>query len=153
MWIVVTETELDAVQRLRTVVSKLARLLRLADIGSGVELTPTRVSVLLSTDRVGPVRLGALAERQGLHPTLLSRTVARLVAQGLIERTPDTDDRRSAWVTVTAAGRVAAARIRRERVASLRGALSQLAAEDHDAIVVALPAIERLAQALAGGHQ
>jgi DNA-binding MarR family transcriptional regulator len=142
-------TELETAPRLRQTVGKLARLLRRTDSGAGVELTPTRVVVLLTIDRNGPLRLAELAESEGLNPTLLSRTIAHLSGDGLIERTADAEDRRSAWVRTTPAGHAAAEQIRRERTAAVQGAIDDLDPGDQELISAALPALERLAQALA----
>lgn len=141
--------ELETAPRLRASVGKLARLLRRIDARSGVDLTPTLVAVLLSADRLGPLRLAEIGEREGLNPTLLSRTIAQLAADGLIERSADPEDRRSAWIEATAEGRAAAAQIRQERTSALQGAIDALEEADRELIDQALPALERLAEALA----
>lgn len=141
-------TELETAPRLRAAVGKLGRLLRRIDASSGVDLTPTRVAVLLTADRRGPIRIAEIAEREGLNPTLLSRTIAHLSAAGLIERSADPEDRRSAWVTVTAAGAAAAERIRDQRTVAVREAIADLNPTDRALIDAALPALERLADAL-----
>lgn len=48
-----------------------------------------------------------LAERSRLDPSTVSRAVATLVADGLVERTADPDDRRASRLTLTDAGRTA----------------------------------------------
>jgi len=143
-------TELETAPRLRGIVGKLARLLRRTDaLGTG--LTPTRVAVLLTTDRHGPLRLAEVAEREGLNPTLLSRTIAELVNDQLVTRSADPEDRRSAWVQVTDAGHALAEQVRAERTAAVQGAIDDLDAADRLLIDAALPALERLAQTLAEG--
>ncbi len=141
--------ETEAAQRLRITLGRLARLLRTTDAGLAADLTPTRVAVLLNAMRNGPVRLSIVAEQEGLNPTLLSRTVATLIGDGLISRTPDAGDRRSAWIEPTAEGRRVAERIRHERTQAVETALDGLDAEDRDAVLGALPALERLAEHLA----
>jgi DNA-binding MarR family transcriptional regulator len=140
------ETDLSA--RLRMTVMRLSRLLRPTDAGMAADLSPTRVAVLLTADRSGPVRLAQVAEEQGLNPTLLSRTVAALSEAGLIERRADAEDRRSVWLEATPAGAKLAGRIRRERTAAVERALGTLSAADREAIEAALPALEALAEAL-----
>lgn len=140
-------TELETAPRLRGTVGKLARLLRRTD-ALGTELTPTRVAVLLTADRHGPLRLAEVAEREGLNPTLLSRTIADLVVDELLTRTADPDDRRSAWVQVTAAGHALAEQVRGERTVAVQGAIDVLDVADRALIEAALPALERLAQTL-----
>lgn len=141
--------EQETAPRLRTAVGKLSRLLRRTDAGSGVDLTPTLVAVLLNADRLGPIRLAEIGEREGLNPTLLSRSVAQLTADGLIERSADPEDRRSAWIEATSSGHAVAAKIRGERTVAVQGALDELDDADRELIELALPALERLAQALA----
>jgi DNA-binding MarR family transcriptional regulator len=141
-------TELETAPRLRGAVGQLARLLRRTD-SLGTDLTPTRVAVLLTADRHGPLRLAQVAERQGLNPTLLSRTIAELVNDQLVVRTSDPEDRRSAWVQVTAAGHELAEQVRAVRTAAVQGAIDELDTADRALIEAALPALERLAQTLA----
>jgi DNA-binding MarR family transcriptional regulator len=143
-------TELETAPRLRATVGKLARLLRRTD-SLGTELTPTRVAVLLTTDRHGPLRLAEVAEREGLNPTLLSRTIAELATRGLLERSADPADRRSAWVEVTPAGHALAERVRTERTFAVQGAIDDLDAADLALIEAALPALENLARTLSEG--
>jgi DNA-binding MarR family transcriptional regulator len=142
-------TELEAAPRLRTVVGRLSRMLRRTDSGSAGGLTPTQVTVLLTSDRQGSIRLAELGEREGLNPTLLSRTVASLLADGLIARSADPDDRRSAWISATDAGRTVARRIRKERTAAVQIGLEALGDDDRAQLEAALPALERLTAVLA----
>ncbi len=144
--------EFQTAQRLRTMFGRMSRLLRPTDTGSASDLTPTRVSVLLAADHLGPVRLSEIAQREGLNPTLLSRTVANLVEAGLIERTADPSDRRSAWIAATTAGHEAAEGIRRERTVHLQQALVTLSADDLRVIGAALPAFERLIESVRAGN-
>ena len=140
-------TGLETAPRLRATIGRLARLFRRTD-ALGTDLTPTRVAVLLSTDRHGPLRLAEVAEREGLNPTLLSRTIAELVNDQLITRTSDPDDRRSVWVNATGAGHALAERVRGQRTAAMQGAIDQLDTADRALIEAAVPVLERLAQRL-----
>lgn len=138
----------ETAQRLRMVVGHLARVLRPTQAGLDADLTPTRVAVLLTTIRNGPIRLSEVAEQEGLNPTLLSRTVANLAQDGLITRTADEHDRRSAWLDATPAGRELAERIRAQRTHAVQVALAELTREDRELVEAALPALEQLAQHL-----
>lgn len=131
------------------VLGQLARRLRPTEAMLAASLTPTRVSVLLNTVRNGPIRLADVAEQEGLNPTLLSRTVAHLAQDGLVTRTADESDRRSAWLEATPAGRELAERIRAERTHAVQAALAGLGAEDRQLVERALPALEQLAGRLA----
>ena len=143
-----TGIDTDTAQRLRRVIGHLARMLRPTEAGLAANLTPTRASVLLNTVRNGPVRLADLSEQEGLNPTLLSRTVAKLAQDDLVTRTPDEVDRRSAWLDATPAGRELATQIRAQRTHAVEVALEQLPAEDRAQVEAALPALEQLAQRL-----
>lgn len=147
-----TTRQLETAQRLRTAVARLSRLLRPTEAGTAADLTPTHVSVLLVTDRQGPIRLANVAEREGMNPTLLSRAVAHLVSQGLIKRTPDPDDRRSAWLRTTDAGQEVAERIRHQRTEAVQAAMDLLSHEDRQSLRDALPALEHLVEQLSEGQ-
>ncbi len=129
---------------------RIHRRLRRTAAGASASLTPTRVSVLNTVVRRGPIRLSELAAEEGINPTMLSRVVGDLGDAGLVDRVCDPGDRRAALVTATAAGQELAARMRRERTDVLSVALSALPAADRDKLEQALPAIEQLAEALKG---
>jgi DNA-binding MarR family transcriptional regulator len=143
-----TSVDTETAQRLRMALGRLARALRPTQVSLAANLTPTRVVVLLTTVRTGPVRMAEVAQQEGLNPTLLSRTVAHLVEDGLVTRSADASDRRSAWLEATAAGRELAEQIRAERTRAVEHALSALGPEDRSLIEAALPALEALAQNL-----
>jgi len=141
--------DIDTATRLRVAIGRLSRRLRVTTAGSEAGLTPTRISVLLSVDRHGPMRIAELAEQESLNPTMLSRAIGRLVDDGTLERVSDGRDRRAAWVNVTDAGQRVAEGIRRERTDALNDALSGLDADDRRLLERALPALEGLAAQLA----
>jgi DNA-binding MarR family transcriptional regulator len=141
--------DIETGTQLRAVIGRLSRRLRPTAAAIEAGLTPTRVSVLLHVERAGPVRLSELGAAEGINPTMLSRVISHLVEAGLIERTSDEGDRRSAWATATAAGSRLAAQIRSERTDALNEALDQLSDGDRRRIEQALPALEALAEHLA----
>jgi DNA-binding MarR family transcriptional regulator len=140
--------DIDTAARLRVVIGRLSRRLRTTAAGSAAGLTPTRVSVLLTVVREGPIRVSALAESESLNPTMLSRIIADLVDGGLLARTSDDGDRRAAWVDATDNGRGLAQRMRRERTDAVNEALEGLAPADRRLLEKALPALEELAEHL-----
>ncbi|MGI8716121.1 MAG: MarR family transcriptional regulator [Solirubrobacteraceae bacterium] len=142
-------TDPDAATRLRVAIGRLSRHLRVTAAGSAAGLSPTRISVLLSVDRNGPIRLADLAEHESLNPTMLSRAISQLVDDGALERVSDERDRRAAWVNVTRAGHRLAERMRRERTLAVNEALAGLAPGDLRLIEQAVPALEQLAEQLA----
>src|ERR1700740_1941568 len=110
-----TPLDIDTTARLRAVIGRLSRRLRPTAAAVAAGLTPTKISILLTVVREGPIRLSDLSTAEGINPTQLSRTVAHLGQAGLIERAADEGDRRAAWVKPTATGKRLAERIRRER--------------------------------------
>lgn len=131
-------------------IGRLSRRLRATRAAREAGLTPTAIAVLLSVVRSGPTRLSELAEAEGINPTMLSRVVAGMVDDGLLERVSDPDDRRAAWVATTAAGRKLAQRMRGERTSAVNRALEALSEEQRQRLEEALPALESLAEALKG---
>jgi DNA-binding MarR family transcriptional regulator len=148
-----TPLDIDTTARLRAVIGRLSRRLRPTAAAVAAGLTPTKISILLTVVREGPIRLSDLSTAEGINPTQLSRTVAHLVQAGLIERAADEGDRRAAWVKPTAAGKRLAERIRRERTDALKLALGDLEPYERDQILGALDALEQLAAQLRTGER
>ena len=98
-----TSLDIETTARLRAVIGRLSRRLRPTAASVAAGLTPTKISILLTVVREGPIRLSDLSDSEGVNPTQLSRTVAHLVEAGLIERAADERDRRAAWVKPTPA--------------------------------------------------
>lgn len=135
----------ESATRLRAVIGRLSRRLRPTPSGRQAALTPTRISLMLTIDRTGPIRLGELAENEGINPTMLSRSVTQLVDAGLVSRACDSDDRRAAWVSATEDGHALAERMRQERTDAVNAALAGLSAADRRTLEQAIPALEALA--------
>jgi DNA-binding MarR family transcriptional regulator len=148
-----TQLDLETTARLRAVLGKLSRRLRPTPAAMAAGLTPTRSSVLLNVVREGKIRLSDLAAAEAINPTQLSRAIAQLVDDGLVERSADQGDRRAAWVKSTPAGKRLAQRIRRERTDALNLALEGLGPADRERILAALDSLERLAGQLQDGER
>ena len=142
--------DLDTAARLRASIGRLSRRLRPTAAGAAAGLTPTRISVLFTIARLGPIRLSELAEEEGLNPTMLSRVIADFADSGLVTRVCDPGDRRAALVQATAAGRKLCERMRGERTDVLGVALASLDEDDRRAVERALPVLEQLAHGLKG---
>jgi DNA-binding MarR family transcriptional regulator len=136
--------------RLRAAIGRLSRRLRPTVAGSG--LTPSQISVLFTIVRHGPLGLSELAELESVNATMLSRITSQLSAGGLIVRSQDPDDRRSASVAATAAGRRMRERIHRERARALSAHIDELSEQERLALWHALPVLEQLAERLPGGR-
>jgi DNA-binding MarR family transcriptional regulator len=130
------------------VIGRLSRRLRPTNAGTAAGLTPTRISILLTIVREGPVALSQLAEAEGINPTMLSRVISDLADAGLLERVSDERDRRAARVKATRAGRRLAERMRRERTDALILALESLPDADRRQVELALSGLEALAEQL-----
>jgi DNA-binding MarR family transcriptional regulator len=140
------DVELNAA-RLRIAVSRLAR--RLRPTAAAGALTAAEVDVLVAAERQGPVRLSHLATFAGLHPTMLSRVVAKLEEAGLIRRLPaEAADRRVCRVEATAKGHRLLERVRTERNDILSKKLEGLDSAQLRSLAVALPVLEELAERL-----
>ncbi|MGC1183794.1 MAG: MarR family transcriptional regulator [Candidatus Dormiibacterota bacterium] len=127
-------------------IARLSRRLRPTQAGAG--LTPTQLSVLATVVRHGHVGLADLSKIEGIHPTMLSRIVAKLFAQRLLTRRSDPLDGRAALVSPTERGRRLQRRIHAERNDVLGQRLDDLPRAQRQLLVDALPALEALADAL-----
>ena len=144
------EAEDEVPARLRTAVARLAR--RLKPTAAAGTLTLSEVDVLFTVANRGPLRLSDLAQAAGMNPTMLSRVVAKLEEQALLRRLPDRSDGRVCNVEVTPEGRRLIERIRTERTDVLSHQLAMLAPAERQAVVAALPVLERLADELRQGE-
>ena len=133
----------DSAARLRRVIVRLARTFN--DSASAEGLSPSQASILAVVGARGPLALAALAEFEGINPTMLSRIVTKLDGEGLIRRMPNPDDQRAALVEATERGRETSERIRAARTAVVTKLISGLPAETGAAVLVALPALEAMA--------
>ncbi|GAB3000448.1 MarR family transcriptional regulator [Saccharothrix stipae] len=81
--------------------------------------------LLANLNQLGPSRASALAEAVFSDPSTVSRQVATLVKDGLVERRADPEDGRASVLAVTEAG----ARLLAERRAQRNAALARLFAD------------------------
>jgi DNA-binding MarR family transcriptional regulator len=81
--------------------------------------TTTECTVLTELGRSGPVTLAALSRRIGFDKSWTSRAVENLVQEGLVEKVPSTQDRRTVRLSLSPAGE--------ERLAALNHTLNALA--------------------------
>jgi DNA-binding MarR family transcriptional regulator len=127
--------------RLRVAVTRLFRVLRSSSPGG---LSQSQWSALVTVEQHQPVRVGDIAEREGVSAPTATRLVASLEALELVAREIDPVDRRSAHVSVTEAGREKLAWARKVRTAVLNQRLSRLSAEDIQRVAECVPLLERL---------
>lgn len=127
--------------RLRLAIGRLNRRIR---VDSAAVLPPLQTSVLVTLEEHEPLRLSELARREAVTPPTMSRVLAALDDAGLLVRTPDPQDARSALVELSAEGRAMIEQLRTERTAVLAERLQRLAPEHREALAAAVPALEAL---------
>ncbi len=98
------------------------------------ELTMPQFRVLVVLAETGPLRMGDLAERIGVHPSTLSRTVDRLVAGGWIDRASAQESRREVHVTLSDRGHTLVKDVTDRRRTQIVGVLTSLADADRAAV-------------------
>ncbi|QFZ16328.1 MarR family winged helix-turn-helix transcriptional regulator [Saccharothrix syringae] len=91
--------------------------------------------LLASLEQLGPSRSSALAEAVFSDPSTVSRQVAGLVRQGLVERRADPEDGRASLLAVTGAGAELLADRRRQRNEALTRLFADWSPEDQDRFV------------------
>jgi DNA-binding MarR family transcriptional regulator len=135
----------DLADRLHSAAIHLLRRLRREDDASG--LPAPQLSAMSVIVFGGPITLGALASAEQVRPPTITKLVAALEEQGLVERETDPRDRRVMRVKATARGTRLLHDGRRRRVASLATSLGELAAADRAALARAIPILEKVARA------
>ena len=123
---------------LRLSVFRASRALRRE---SQAGISPTLLAALSTIERHGPMTAGALASHEQVRKPTVTRILAALVDEGLVERTADPMDGRVAWVQLTSAGRARMRSVRRRTDRYLAQRLQRLDAAD-------LATLERAADVL-----
>ena len=139
----------DDVNRLRVALGRISRTVEREVTTGG--LTRTTMSLLGTLARHRTLGMGELAEIEGLNPTMASRLVGKLEDARLVHRVPSDDDRRAVVVEITAEGTRTQNRLRRERTAALTHWLDDLAPDEREALIKAVPALESLAASMRAG--
>jgi DNA-binding MarR family transcriptional regulator len=136
-----TITQVDLASRLRLAIARTARRLRQE---AGEELSPSKTAALATIDRHGPLTPSELAARERIQRPTVTRIVARLEEDGLVQRTRDPQDRRSSLVALSPAGRELLARGRTRKDAYLARRLRELDADERATLQRAAAILERL---------
>lgn len=134
-----TTSAVELIDALRTLV-RLGRSAKPAAHPS--DLAASAASLLTLLTREGDQRLGQLACRLAVDPSVASRQVAALDRAGLVDRRPDPLDRRAQLLAITDRGREALDRYHRERLDWLVGALDGWQDEEIRALTAALRRLE-----------
>jgi len=133
----------DSAARLRLGIVRTARRLRQEAAIEATGLTPTSTAALATIDRHGPLTPSELAKLERVQRPTVTRTLGCLDREGLIERTPDPSDGRSALVSVNASGRERLRRLRGRKNAYLAKRMREMSEAD-------VATLERAAEILEG---
>jgi DNA-binding MarR family transcriptional regulator len=129
----------ETAARLRVAVARLARQLRQHSPGG---LTPSQWSALVTVEGHQPLRIGDLADRESVSAPTATRLVASLEESGLLSRTTDPADRRTAYVALTTQGAEKLEWVRSVLTASLAQRISAMPDADVRRLVELLPLLE-----------
>lgn len=125
---------------------RLVRLVR--EVSTAGEVSTTGAAVLARLGRLGGQRITDLARAEGVSQPAMTQLVNRLEQDGLVRRTADLADRRGVLVETTDRGREVTTARRTQRAEALEAALERLDGSDRTAIAAALPALDRLVDAV-----
>jgi DNA-binding MarR family transcriptional regulator len=126
---------------LRVVVGQLIRRLR----AEQHRFSMSQGAVLGRLDRDGPQSVSDLAAAEKVRPQSMAQTVADLESEGMVERRPDSDDRRRSLVLFTEKGLETLHADRRQREGWLAGMLAGLSEEDRRTLARAVELMGELA--------
>jgi DNA-binding MarR family transcriptional regulator len=119
------------VRRIRRVIAERARMLH-------PELSPVSYSMLMALNDSGPRRASDLVEIFSIDKGAVSRQVQALLELGLIERTPDAEDRRAMILAISEEGHRRLASISADRRHQVSERLADWSEQDLEAFVRSL---------------
>lgn len=140
-------TEIPLAERaaqLRIAIVRTARRLRQEAAAETTGLTPTSVAALATIERHGPLTPSEIARIERVKRPTITRTLGCLEREGLVDRTRDPADGRSALVSVNAAGRERLRRLRGRKNAYLAKRMRDLSAEEVETLERAAEILERM---------
>jgi DNA-binding MarR family transcriptional regulator len=131
----------DLSPRLRLAITRAARRLRQeADAG----LSPSLTAALSTIERHGPLTPSRLAEIERIQRPTVTRLVATLEKDGLVERLGDPDDGRVSHVSATKEGRALVKKLRSRKNAYLSKRLRRLDDDELETLERATAILERI---------
>lgn len=134
---------------LRHAASRLHRRLRQSGAETSQSLGKLSLLGLLQRS-AAPMTIGDLARIERLQPQTLTRIVAELEADGLIDRGVDPEDRRQLPIAISDAGRNLLVQYARQQSAWLADAMRDFNETELGVIALAAPLLERLAESVGG---
>ena len=131
---------------------RMNRVIRERTLDSWVKLNLTipQLKSLFYISRHGRVNLSGLASGIRVTPANVTGIVDRLVEQGLLTRTPDPDDRRVSWLSVTDRGKTLINDLREGRVQEMRRILDKLTEEELSTVARSFELVARAAEVSEG---
>jgi DNA-binding MarR family transcriptional regulator len=128
--------------QLNSVAIHLLRRLHREDAALG--LSGARLSALSVLVFGGPRTIGKLAEAEGVTPPSMTRLVAAMESEGLVQRAPSSTDARAVIIRATPQGEDIMLRGREQRVVALTGWLSSLDPDELGTLEHAAELLERI---------
>src|SRR3954453_8341838 len=129
---------------LRTAIVRTARRLRQEAAAETSGLPPTSGAGGGKMEPQGPLTPREIAEIERVKRPTITRTLGCLEREGLIDRSPDPEDRRSALVSVNRAGRERLRRLRKRKNAYLARRMRDLSDEEVETLERAAEILERM---------
>ena len=124
--------------------ASLHLLRRLAQEDRVLGISAPRLSALSVLVFGGPRTIGALAAAEGVTPPTMTRLVAGMVADGLVDRIPDETDRRVVRVSASVSGRSLLLAGRDRRVGTLAAMIGSRTPKERRRLATAAEIIEAM---------
>ncbi|MGX7677800.1 MarR family winged helix-turn-helix transcriptional regulator [Jatrophihabitans sp. DSM 45814] len=135
-----SDTELASSIRLS--ILKMTRRLRSQQVNTSVTLS--QLSALATVARSGPLSAGEIAAIEQVQPPSMTKILASLEADGLIDRGAHPEDRRQSIISISDAGRDLLDNETRARDEWLALRLADLSEADRDKLAQATEVLNRL---------
>jgi DNA-binding MarR family transcriptional regulator len=117
-------------------------------VHEGLDLTYNQYKTLLTIADSGRCSLGDLGRELEVAMSSASQMVDRLVAQGLVERRQDADNRRQVIIRLTPQGQALIGELRRGILARYRKLFKRLEPAEQEELVGAIESIVRILEKL-----
>jgi DNA-binding MarR family transcriptional regulator len=131
----------ETAAHLRLVITRMARRMRQQ---AGSELRAPNASALTTVELHGPLTPSELADIERVKRPTATRILRYLEQEGLVERTPDPNDGRSALISLTGEGRERLRRLRQRKNAYLARRMHDLESAEVATLERAAEILERL---------
>ena len=120
------------------------------DVWMDLPITMAQLKSLFFISNQGSAHSGKLATALGVTPTNITGIIDRLVKQGLVSRTEDTQDRRVILLQATARGEELVVKLRERRRGYLAQVLTHLSVDELATLVQGLNFLARAAETCEG---